>query len=103
MITGLLFTILQDRRITLMSIAGIEKSEKAETSSTDKKTSEEAAAQIIADGRRNQVLLEDAEKGAETYKAAIAFAEAKAESYQKKIDSEAVWPSNLKPQLENLM
>ena len=72
-----------------------------------KKSSEEAAAQIIADGKKeSKVLLEDAEKkGTETYKAAIAFAEAKAEeSYQKKIDSEAVLCEQLKASArENLM
>ena len=91
-----------------MSIAGIEKVREAETKAAQiKKSSEEAAAQIIADGKKeSKVLLEDAEKkGTETYKAAIAFAEAKAEeSYQKKIDSEAVLCQQLKASArENLM
>ena len=47
-----------------MSIAGIEKVREAETKAAQiKKTSEEAAAQIIADGKKDsKVLLEDAEK-----------------------------------------
>ena len=67
-----------------MSIAGIEKVREAETKAAQiKKTSEEAAAQIIADGKK----------------------EAKAEeSYQKKIDSEAVLCEQLKASArENLM
>ena len=64
-----------------MSIADIEKVREAEAKAAQiKKSSEEAAAQIIADGKKeSKVLLEDAEKkGTETYKAAIAFAETKA-------------------------
>lgn len=49
-----------------MSIAGIEKVREAETKAAQiKKSSEEAAAQIIADGKKeSKVLLEDAEKKA---------------------------------------
>lgn len=84
----------------LMSIAGIEKVREAETKAAQiKKSSEEAAAQIIADGKKeSKILLEDADRrGNEAYKAAIASAEAKAEAlYQEKIDAETAACEQLK-------
>ena len=91
-----------------MSIAGIEKVREAEEKAAQiKKSSEEAAAQIIADGKKeSKILLEDADRrGNEVYKATIASAEVKAEAiYIEKIDEEAVLCEQLKASArENLM
>ena len=84
----------------LMSIAGIEKVREAETKAAQiKKSSEEAAAQIIADGKKeSKILLEDADRrGNEVYKATITSAEVKAEAlYQEKIDAETAACEQLK-------
>nr|WP_298572719.1 hypothetical protein [uncultured Mogibacterium sp.] len=84
----------------LMSIAGIEKVREAETKAAQiKKSSEEAAAQIIADGKKeSKILLEDADRrGNEVYKTTITSAEVKAEAlYQEKIDAETAACEQLK-------
>ena len=83
-----------------MSIAGIEKVREAEIQAAQiRKESEEAAAQIIADGKKeSKILLEDADRrGNEVYKATIASAEVKAEAlYQEKIDAETAACEQLK-------
>lgn len=79
-------------RKKLMSIAGIEKVREAE-SAADKmrKSADDEAAQIVADGKKEaKALLDQAEKDAESeYKAMIAKAEEEAgKIYQVKIDAE---------------
>lgn len=69
-----------------MSIAGIEKVRDAEMLADQiKKSSEEAAAQIIADGKKEaKALIDEAErKGAAAYKAAITSAEVEADKLYK--------------------
>ena len=83
-----------------MSIAGIEKVREAEIRAAQiRKESEEAAAQIIADGKREaKMLLEEADrKGNEAYRAAMQTAETKAEAlYQERIDLGAAACKELK-------